>query len=255
MAAQFNGTVAQKVIQWFRNVGIVTGRDNASLVSQTLHAYRSAGHRDDIVRLVTRLDLGIDDIVLAEAKLPSAVPDGLPDELRTAFSVINEFIAKQNSDTFTIKTVHTVYDEDGKEARNELSNLDHHESEGTRKLFSLAGMLLTTLREGRILIIDELDARLHPLLTREIIRLFSAPDNPHHAQLIFTTQDINLLDNRLLRRDQIWFVEKNRQAATRLYSLAEFRVRNDQAFERNYIQGRYGAVPFLGDIPQAVKAG
>ena len=95
------------------------------------------------------------------------------------------------------------------------------------------------------------DARLHPLITREIIGLFNSKEtNPNHAQLIFTTQDTNLLDNRLMRRDQIWFTEKNRQNATQLYSLAEFQVRNDEAYERNYIQGRYGAIPFLGDLHQ-----
>jgi len=73
------------------------------------------------------------------------------------------------------------------------------------------------------------------------------------AQLVFTTQDTNLLDNRFLRRDQIWFTEKDRQGATHLYSLAEFKVRNDASFERDYIRGRYGAIPYLGDIRQVVE--
>ncbi|MFZ1632141.1 MAG: AAA family ATPase, partial [Anaerolineae bacterium] len=112
-----------------------------------------------------------------------------------------------------------------------------------------------TLKEGRVLVVDELDARLHPLLTREIVGLFNAREtNPCHAQLIFTTQDTSLLDNRFLRRDQIWFTEKDRYGATHLYSLAEFRVRNDASFGRDYVRGRYGAIPFLGDLRQIVEA-
>ena len=131
----------------------------------------------------------------------------------------------------------------------ELFDLDEHESEGTKKLFSLSGPLVDTLKRGDVLIIDELDARLHPLLTKEIVSLFNDPvRNSKHAQLVFATQDTNLLDNHVLRRDQIWFVEKDRQGASYLYSLAEFKVRNDATYEKDYILGRYGAIPFLGGM-------
>ena len=90
-----------------------------------------------------------------------------------------------------------------------------------RRLFSMTGPLIETLAHGRIMVIDELDSRLHTALTREIIKLFNSREtNPNHAQLIFTTQDTNLLDNTLFRHDQIWFVEKDSKGASRLYSLA-----------------------------------
>jgi AAA15 family ATPase/GTPase len=91
-------------------------------------------------------------------------------------------------------------------------------------------------------------------MTREIVRLFNdRKTNPRGAQLIFTTQDTNLLDNELLRRDQIWFVEKDRYGASRLYSLAEFKgVRNDLSYERGYIEGRFGAIPYLN--PNKLRA-
>ena len=129
------------------------------------------------------------------------------------------------------------------------------ESQGTQKLFYLTGPVLNILKKGGILIIDELEARLHPLMTCELIRLFQSQEtNPKRAQLIFTTHDTNLLSNRvkLFRRDQIWFVEKDRQGASHLYSLAELKVRNDRTFEDDYIEGRYGAVPFLGQIQSVV---
>jgi AAA15 family ATPase/GTPase len=114
--------------------------------------------------------------------------------------------------------------------------------------------MLSALEEGGVLLIDELDVNLHPLMTREIVRLFNSREtNPNGAQLIFTTQDTNLLDNELFRRDQIWFVEKNRYGASQLYSLAEFKgVRNDLSFERGYIEGRFGAIPYLN--PNKLRA-
>jgi hypothetical protein len=150
---------------------------------------------------------------------------------------------------YAVRTVHAGAGNGSSHPPGETFDLDKHESEGTKKLFAMAGPLVGALKDGKVLVIDELDARLHPMMTREIVNLFNSKQtNPQHAQLIFTTQDTNLLDNRLLRRDQIWFTEKDRQGATQLYSLAEFKVRNDEAFERNYIQGRYGAVPFLVDL-------
>jgi AAA15 family ATPase/GTPase len=147
-------------------------------------------------------------------------------------------------------TIHTKYDENGDVIGEEALDLDRHESEGTKKLFALAGHLVEVLQRGTVLIVDELDARLHPIVTREIVKLFCNPaTNPHHAQLVFTTQDTNLLDKELLRRDQIWFVEKDSKGASYLYSLVEFGgVRNDLSIERNYIQGRFGAIPYVGDL-------
>jgi len=105
---------------------------------------------------------------------------------------------------------------------------------------------------GKILIVDELDAKLHPFLTRKIINLFMDKSvNINNAQLIFATHDTNLLNIQYLRRDQIWFTEKNRADSTDLYSLVEFRdeagnkVRNDRNIEKDYINGRYGAIPFM----------
>lgn len=123
------------------------------------------------------------------------------------------------------------------------------ESEGTQKLFALAGVLVTTLKQSKVLIIDELDARLHPLISRAIVGLFNSKEtNPRNAQLIFMTHDTNLLSSKIFRRDQIWFTEKNRYGATDLYSLAEYQIPDDAPFENDYIQGRYGAIPYIGNF-------
>ena len=116
---------------------------------------------------------------------------------------------------------------------------------------ALSGILVDALENGKAVFIDELDARLHPLLTREIVKLFNDQEkNAHCAQLVFTIQDTKLLNHQLLRRDQIWFTEKDRLQASHLYSLVEFKIPNDAPFERDYIQGRYGAIPYLGNIRQ-----
>lgn len=115
------------------------------------------------------------------------------------------------------------------------------ESNGTQKLFALAGPLLDVLKNGRVLVVDELDTSLHPALMRHVLGLFRHPAaNPLGAQLIFTTYDTSVLDRSLLRRDQVWFVEKDRAQQSRLYPLTDFHPRKEESFGRGDLQGRYG---------------
>jgi AAA15 family ATPase/GTPase len=120
------------------------------------------------------------------------------------------------------------------------------ESQGTQKLFALAGPLFEIFQRGRVLIVDELDRSLHALLVRQLIEMFQDPEvNINGAQLIFTTHDTSLLDGGLLRRDQVWFTEKNEDQASNLYPLTDFSPRKSEALERGYLAGRYGAIPVL----------
>ena len=120
------------------------------------------------------------------------------------------------------------------------------ESEGTRRLYALAGPVLDIIREGHILVVDELDRSLHTLLVRRLIQLFQDPEvNKNGAQLIFTTHDTSLLNADLFRRDQVWFVEKDREQASTLVPLVEFSPRKNEALEKGYLSGRYGAIPIL----------
>lgn len=121
------------------------------------------------------------------------------------------------------------------------------ESAGTRALFSLLGPVLEALEQGSLLIVDELDVSLHTLLAVEIVKLFSdRARNPKNAQLIFTSHDTHLLSS--LRRDQIWFVEKDGTGSTHLYPLTDFKTRRDERIEKGYLQGRYGGIPFVGEM-------
>lgn len=129
------------------------------------------------------------------------------------------------------------------------------ESAGTLKMFALYPELQSVLAHGSVFVIDELNARLHPLLVRNFLLLFLNPKiNVHNAQLIFTMHDTWQLSNRLLRRDEIWFTEKDARGVSTLYSLADIadedgaRVRKDVSYEKNYLLGKYGAIPALRDM-------
>lgn len=122
------------------------------------------------------------------------------------------------------------------------------ESVGTQRFFSRIGMWLTALESGAVLVVDEIESSMHPLLTRHLIEMVQDTTiNTNHAQLIFTTHDTGLLDLTLLRRDQIWFAEKNEKTMqTDIYALTEFSPRKGENIAKGYLQGRYGAIPFIG---------
>jgi AAA15 family ATPase/GTPase len=108
-------------------------------------------------------------------------------------------------------------------------------------------LFYTPKSEGRILCVDELDARLHPFITKSIVELFNSKDTNHkNAQLVFMTHDTNLLNNNLFRKDQIWFIEKDQYGATDLYSLVEYDIPDDAEYKNDYIKGKYGAIPYIG---------
>ncbi len=123
------------------------------------------------------------------------------------------------------------------------------ESAGTRRLLVLISNVMKALDKGSLIIIDELDASLHTLVAEQIIRLFSDPvSNPHGSQMIATTHDTNVLSCNHLRRDQIWFTEKSQYGASSLFSLSDFKLRSGDKFEKGYLEGRFGAIPFAGNI-------
>jgi AAA15 family ATPase/GTPase len=129
----------------------------------------------------------------------------------------------------------------------------NEESDGTQTLFRLAPRIFRALDTGGLVLIDELESSLHPHLATTIVNLFNCPKtNRANAQLIFTTHDTNLLGNTTgepaLRRDQVWFTEKDSTGATTLYPLTNYKPRNVENLERGYLQGRYGAIPFLGGL-------
>jgi AAA15 family ATPase/GTPase len=124
------------------------------------------------------------------------------------------------------------------------------ESDGTRRLLNLLPALYDMRTRGSVYFIDEIDRSLHPILVKEFLQFFLRSCDSSCRQLIVTTHESNLLDLDLLRRDEIWFAEKDESASTRLYSLLDFKVRNDLEIRKHYLQGRFGAIPFLGNLEQ-----
>jgi uncharacterized protein len=256
VCAQFNVDIAEKILNWLtKNLKILSASDNNGYLGYTLNCFKENKNKDEIIQLVQKLDLSIHDIEVEEIS-----DDSLPDNLLEFFKKINDvkenITPKAVKATITsVKTKHKKFDEKGNYISDEIFNLSSEESEGTQKLFALAGPLFDVLKKGKVLIVDELDARLHPLISRAIVEMFNSNEtNPNNAQLIFMTHDTNLLSNKLFRRDQIWFTEKNRVGATDLYSLVEYKVRNDASFESDYIKGKYGAIPYIGDLTNLINS-
>ncbi len=128
------------------------------------------------------------------------------------------------------------------------------ESIGTQRLFTLISRIISVLNVDNMLLVDELGSNIHPNITRAIVRLFQNPKtNPRRSQLIFTSHDNTLQRNNLLRRDQIWFTKKRSDQSTELYSLSDFKVRNDLAIDKAYLDGRFGAVPFITDEEELIS--
>lgn len=170
-------------------------------------------------------------------------------------------------DGIRVEEIKNTLDEDGKSSYKLYSkhkSIDNNEfieipfseeSSGTQKMFELYRFLMNSLEEGTTLFIDELDAKIHPLLLRYIINMFHDPQiNKNNAQLVYTTHDIYTLTKETFRRDEIWFTEKDDRGVSSLYSLAEYRledskkVRNDASYNKEYLLGRYGAIPLLREF-------
>lgn len=214
------------VLEWFASTQVITKNSIADAYGMDGEQLKDDVYRSVIASMLRVADFGIQSLQMRDT------------------DAISEL--KKNSDTYpNIEAVHIVQDANGNTVPYMLNMTE--ESDGTNSYFRLVGIVKKVLDEGTLLIADEMDAHLHPLLTKHLISLFNSTEfNPNGAQLIFTSHNTNLLDLDLLRRDQIWFTEKDEQtAATDLFSLCDFSVRKDARVENGYLIGRYGAIPFI----------
>jgi uncharacterized protein len=240
MAALVNHRTLTAPYTWF---GRRRYRGNSPSLVRAVRAYLI---RDDpevhqrLRALLNYADLGIEDYrVIRNGMVEGAGTLSIPSETRALRETpIHTFALGEPR----FEMLHPASD-------NKLVPLPFEaESKGTQHLFLLGSALLETLAEGGCLLVDELDASMHPLLVRAVIELFHDPTtNVHDAQLIFNTHDTTLLDNDLFRRDQVWFCEKDPSGAAHVYSLWDFSPRRDESLGKGYLQGRYGALPFVGD--------
>jgi AAA15 family ATPase/GTPase len=186
-------------------------------------------------------DINISDYTVKTIDIPKEQIDEMMKD-----PIIRAIFDKESnlSKGYSISAIHNMYEGDGSTAY--ILDMEE-ESQGTQHLFFMSPHLKSAFEKGKTMIVDELDAGLHPLLLEEIIRMFSNPQvNVGNAQLIFTTHVVTLLDLDIFRRDQIFFTEKNMEtAASELFSLDEFSVRKTENIRNGYMHGRYGAIPLI----------
>ncbi len=248
LCQQLGGEISRQVISWFQSdFNVISGLNNQQYRSYSKELFHKKEILSvDALKFFQKLKLGFSNILTREEEQWLLFPDmpiekGMPLQKKI-----------QNGKTIELDSVHNLYSDKGKIVGSIIFSFENRESSGTNKLFDLSGPIFETLYTGAVLVIDELDAKMHPLISQYIIELFNNPETNHrNAQLIFTTHDTHLLSQKILRRDQIWFTEKDSKEQTDLYSLMDIvlpdgtKPRNDANYERNYIAGRYGAIPYI----------
>jgi len=251
VAANFNDKIARKIFEWFSNFNIISGLHEGGYEPFSIsNISKNEQSKKRTVKFLKSADLSIEDLVTRKTDV-SNLAGKISDEIK---DFVKKQIEEGNVAEFTsgVSTYHQIFD-----TNNLLSDLtefsmEDDESSGTKQYFALSGPILDTIERGTVLVIDELANKLHPNLTCKLVELFNSKEmNPKNAQLIFNTHDTNLLSSDIFRRDQIWFTEKDRYGASSLYSLGNFKsdtVRKEDNYEKNYIKGKYGAVPYLGDF-------
>lgn len=254
---QFNGFVAKEVMGWFSSFATISGLSHESYTGVTYSLLEKDATKQLLQDFYNTTDLGFDQVKLDKkefdmSRLPTDMPESIMQEISTKL---------QGKMMVNARTLHKKYDAEKNIVGSVEFEMDTQESSGTNKVFNISGPVFDVLNDGGVLVIDELDASLHPLLTLAITRLFNSNEhNPNNAQLIFTTHDTNLLSYGNYRRDQIYFVEKDQYGGSDLYSLVEYKeetgvkaIRKDRSFEKDYIQGRYGAIPFIGNLSEVAQ--
>ncbi len=250
LVAQFNGEISNRVIEWFNNLNIISGLQDFGYSIYTIDKLKNDKNFNKWLSLVIRTleisNITIEEIEVKEDDINKIVKKTNDKSLANFFDAINK-LQKSGKKKIQISTWHKKYDKDNLLIDTIPFDFESQESEGTKKFINLLGPWYDTLKNGKILIIDELDSRLHTHLTKKLIELFHKY-NKKNAQLILTSHDTSLLDKELLRRDQIWFTEKDQFGSSQLYSLADFKtedVRKTSSYHKNYLNGKYGAISFF----------
>ncbi len=255
VADQFNGEIAKKILEWIKNFKIAPALDSSEEEMFTISSWDDKDFRDFTLKFLKAADIGIKDLQIKSAPITEDdIPKELPMKLR------KKLLSKlSEGKRVEVNSIHQKYDKNKKLLSEEHFDFDSTESAGTQALFAFSAPIYYTLKNGWGLAVDELTTKLHPVLTRAIIEIFHQynagkdEESTSKAQFIFASHDTNILTSRFFRRDQIWFTRKDEYEASDLYSLEEFRIRKDASFNKDYITGKYGAIPFIGDIESLFK--
>lgn len=254
IACTMNDTACVKAMKWFREA-IYFSRDYSDIPQQLLEYSNDNGMLKAIASYAQAADLGIEDMqfefnskeIDEELNWPDNVPEGiraaLTQFMRALSESSNQAEAKLKLGEVTATSLHTGIDKAGKHQQYKLELED--ESDGTRKLMALAPAIESALRSGGVLLVDEIEKEMHPMLVNYIIAKFqSKRTNTNGAQLIFTTHNTELMNMELLRKDQLYFADKNQaDGSSELYSISDFNTRTTENIRKGYLAGKYGATP------------
>jgi AAA15 family ATPase/GTPase len=237
VAVQFNSEQLKPVFNWFqKRLHIIPphGYLDPEFTAKTCETVEG---KTKVVDFLSAADLSIADIRIDKKKFsPEELPKDMPPELR-------ELLRKtmEGRDLTDVKLMHRNI-ETGELVEFGLGD----ESDGTKNLFSFAGPWLDVIGADSVLFVDEIDSSLHPVVVHQLVRLLHKSRGK--AQIVFTTHDTTILSQDIMRRDQVWFIEKDKSNTSRLYPLSDFKVREHEALEKGYLRGRYGAIPFIKEF-------
>ena len=239
MAAINNNLIALNILNAFKDINVISGVTNLMYQEFTIKKFKEdPNYKEKILKYLEKADFCISGGSTEEIDVQGI----------NLMSDTGKFsVAQNNKKGDMLFLEHPIYNVDNEEINTfKLSLFD--ESMGTQKFLSILGPIIDTINDGKVLFVDEFDNSLHPLLTKFIVDLFESNEiNKNNAQLIVTTHDTSLLaykDEYL--KDQFWFTEKNEFGVAKLFSLADFKMRNDTEFSKKYLEGRFGALPFIG---------
>ncbi len=252
LLATLGKEISSGIVDWFQKINIINGIHDRGHKRYTIDKLKS----DKIffnwvlhfIKYLEISSLSTTEEEVNEIDLDTLKEKEKDEEIIDLLTSIQKIQSKQLKRD-QLMTYHRKYDGNNILIDTVEFNFDKQESEGTKKLLYLLGPWYDTLQNGKVLIVDELDSRLHSHLTIKLIGFFHLL-NKNKAQLISAVHDISLLNKETFRRDQIWFVEKNQFGASELISLGDFKtnkVRNKSAFDKNYLDGKYGAVPYFNE--------
>lgn len=254
VACTMNDTACINAMRWFREF-VFFSRDYSDISDQLIEYSSDPNMLNAISTYAKAADIGIEDMEFEiqneEMKGLDALPDSIPEGIKNALIQFMHTLSEvsDNTESHLKMSAVKVYSKHygiNKDGMRQLYSLKlESESDGTRKLMSIAPAIESALSKGGILLIDEIDCRLHPMLVGYILSKFqSKKTNPRGAQIIFTTHNTELMDMSLLRKDQLYFVDKNREdGASELYSISEFATRTTDNVRKGYLFGKYGAIP------------
>ncbi|MFH1258676.1 MAG: ATP-binding protein [Elusimicrobiota bacterium] len=247
VVSQFNGEISAKIIKWFNKLRVITSRDYQTFLFRTLTRFEQEPNlKENIIKFISVADNGVEDFEI--------------ESINTPIDQVNKNMLGEKKDLKikVVKFIHRVFNINKQVVGKKDLLIDYFESEGTKKMFALSVPVVDALRNSEIIVVDELENHLHPLLLKHIIKLFNSSSNKNNAQLIFTTHNLTCMSHECFRRDQIWFTEKNSFGESSLFPLADYKIekkkiRSDATYSKDYLLGKYGAVPFIDDIDLSFK--